>query len=218
MSDPINIVVVEDHRLVRTGIVNLIHSLDDTFKVVAEAENGAECIELINNGLLPHIIIMDLNMPVLNGHETSRKLLEQYPDLKILILTMLDDDVTLIKLIKSGVRGYLHKNIKPDELFNAIQALRFNGTYYNDSTSQRLTGILNRKTNSTEQEHLSEQELKFIELSCSELTYKEIANNMHLSEKTIDGYRAKVFQKLNLKSRVGLVIYAIENNLVSIKP
>lgn len=216
-SDYINIAVVDDHNLFRKGLINLIQQVDPAFKVIAEAQNGREFLDQLQADNLPDIVIMDVSMPVLDGYKTTALLKEKYSNIGILALTMMDDEITLIRLLKAGVNGYLNKDIEPDELKTALFSIAENGYYYTEYVAGKLVNIIRNPFHNNETyTDLSEQELKFIELSCSEHTYKMIADKMCLSIKTIDGYRGKLFEKLQVKSRVGLVLYALKNNLISL--
>jgi DNA-binding NarL/FixJ family response regulator len=153
----------------------------------------------------------------MNGYETSKELQKKYPNMKVLVITMVEDEQSLIKMLKHGIRGYLSKDVEPDELKKALDTIAMKGYYYTD----HLTGKLIHAIRDNEQQkdpvqNLNEREMKFLQLACSEYTYKEIADIMCLSIKTIDGYRNALFEKLQAKSRVGLVLYAIRNNLVSL--
>lgn len=211
----LNIAVVDDHNLFRKGLINLIQTIDPDFKVVLEASNGQELLNNLNPNNLPSLVILDLDMPVMDGHDTTIELKKKYPNLSIIMLTMKNDEKSLIRMLKAGVNGYLNKDVEPDELKSAIHAVMHNGYHYNDS----LTGILIKAVTEkpqSEANSLNEQEIRFLDLACSEMTYKEIADKMCLSEKTIDGYRARLFEKLQVKSRVGLVLYAIKNQLIKL--
>lgn len=212
---PVNIAVVDDHSLFRKGLINLIHSIDSEFEVVLEAANGKDLLDVLNPKELPDLIILDLDMPIMDGHATTLKLKGLYPDLGIIMLTMKDDEQSLIKMLKAGVNGYLNKDVEPDDLKAAIHEVYQKGFHYTEQVSGTLINIL-RQPEEANRVKLSDQEMKFLGFACSELTYKEIADRMHLSEKTIDGYRAKLFEKLQVKSRVGLALYAVKNKLISI--
>jgi DNA-binding NarL/FixJ family response regulator len=211
----LKIAVVDDHSLFRKGLINLIQAIDANFEVVLEAGNGKELLELLQPQNLPDLLILDLDMPIMDGHETTLALRKKYPDLGIIMLTMKNDEHSLIRMLRAGVNGYLNKDVEPEELKSAITAVHQNGYHYTDS----LTGLLIqavREPKEPEQTNLNEQEMKFLQYACSEYTYKEIADKMCLSEKTIDGYRARLFDKLGVKSRVGLAIHAIKNELIQI--
>lgn len=213
----INIAVVDDHQLFREGLIRLIHQLNATFQVRSESQHGKELLEKLKEGLKVDLIILDLNMPIMNGYTTVKHLQSEQQGNKCLVLTMNDDDITLIKLIKAGASGFLNKDAEPEELQNAILAIHKQGYYYPATVADKLVGALRNPNGfDPKQNQLNDQELKFLELACSEYTYKEIADIMCLSIKTIDGYRARLFEKLEVKSRVGLVLFAVRNKMVKV--
>ncbi|MBI3134446.1 MAG: response regulator transcription factor [Bacteroidetes bacterium] len=217
MQKKIQIAVVDDHKLFRSGLINLIHSLDPSFVVSTEANNGRELLDLLSVNTLPDIILLDANMPVMDGYETAAALQQRYPEIKVLVVTMNDDEQSLIRMLKLGVKGYIGKDVDPNELRHALCELMNKGFHYTDQLTNQLIQSLTAPEKMAGAEHnLTEQELIFIRLACSEDTYAQIADAMHLSPKTIDGYRASVFEKLNIKSRVGLAIYAIKAGLVDL--
>ncbi|MBL4708812.1 MAG: response regulator transcription factor [Flavobacteriales bacterium] len=217
-GETIRIAVVDDHQLFRDGLISLIEKLNLNFKVISASQNGKLFLEKIEAGLELDLVLLDLNMPVMDGFTTVQKLQENHPDVKCLVLTMKDDDITLIKLLKAGARGFLNKDAEPETLEEAILSIHEKGFYYSELVTNKLVGALRSpNTYATAKSKLNGQELQFLQLACSEYTYKEIANIMCLSVKTIDGYRAKLFEKLNIKSRVGLVLFAIQNKIVALE-
>lgn len=213
-SNKISIALVDDHQLFKQAIVSLINEINPNYVVEVIASNGQDFIRKIAKAnSLPDIIILDLKMPVMNGVETAIWLKENHPTIPVLILTMQDDENTLIKLLRVGVKGFLSKDIEPKEFELAISSILMKGYHY----TEELTGNLIRAIQNEKDmvASFNDRESLFIQYCCSELTYKEIAEKMCLSPKTIDGYRASLFEKLELKSRVGLVLYSIKNDLVS---
>jgi DNA-binding NarL/FixJ family response regulator len=155
----------------------------------------------------------------MDGYATTRWLSANQPEIKILILTMYDSDIALIRLLQEGVRGFLKKDIHPDELRNALQTVVEHGYYYTNSTSGKIAALFKKgKTNQRglEKSMLSELEIDFLKLASSDMTYKEIAMQLNLSTRVVDNHRETLFEKLGAKSRVGLAIYAIKNGIVSI--
>ena len=216
LKSEINIAVVDDHRLYRNGLVNLIHSLGNEFQVTMQAGNGKEFLESLENATLPHIVILDIDMPGMNGFETAEILAKKYPALPILVITMLEDEASLIRMLRIGVKGFLSKDVESDELKLALLSIASKGYHYTDLiTGKLIQSLQNDQVSVNSENNLSEREIAFLEYCCTELTYKEIADKMCLSPKTIDGYRAVLFEKLNAKSRVGLVLHVIRNGIVS---
>jgi DNA-binding NarL/FixJ family response regulator len=213
----VKIGLVDDHILMRDALANTIKSFND-FEVSILAENGKEFIDKLNRTNIPEILLLDLNMPEMNGHETIHWLLKNHPEIKILVLSMYDAE-TLIHLIKSGVRGFLKKEASPTELKHALQSILTTGTYCSSTVTSRLFGLM--KDLGTKNSYwgtiiLNECEIAFLKQVATELTYKEIAQQMKVSPRTVDNYRDSLFLKLNVKSRVGLVVYAIKSGIVTL--
>jgi DNA-binding NarL/FixJ family response regulator len=213
-----NIALADDHVLLRNGLANLIRNFGH--EVVFEANNGEDMIKYIQVGKEPDLILMDINMPVKDGYETAAWLKNNYPGIKVLALSMLDDENAIIRMIKNGARGYVLKESEPAELRDAINAVLQKGFYYSEMVTGRLvhsiSGVDDESQNSQQVIQLTEREIEFLKLACTEMTYKEIAAKMYLSPRTIDGYRDALFLKLDIKTRTGLVIYAIKNGIVKI--
>jgi len=216
---PINVVLVDDHVLLRNGLANLIESFGN-YKVLFEANDGKDFIQKLNPGLLPDVVLMDINMPLMDGYETCLWLKDNYPDIKVLALSMYDNENAIIRMFKAGAKGYILKDCDPFELKKALEAIVTKGFYY----SEMVTGTLIHTINTMDEKanylnnavKLNDREITFLKYACTELTYKEIAEKMFVSPRTIDGYRDDIFQKLNVKTRVGLVMYAIKNGIVNI--
>ncbi len=213
----ITIALADDHTLLRNGLAALITSIG--FEVLFEAGNGEECIDKIKKIGKPDIILMDINMPVKDGFETTLFIKHNYPEIKILALTMVDDEEAVIKMIRNGARGYLLKETGPAELKAAIHAVMVNGFYYSEMVTGRLVHNIageNEGQKNGAKTHLTDKEIEFLKLACSELTYKEIADKMKVSPRTIDSYRDHLFEKLELKTRTGLALYAIKSGIVKL--
>lgn len=214
----IKVALADDHQLFRKGIAELINSFSHYF-VLFEASNGIELQKLLHPANLPDIIIMDVNMPGMDGFQTMQWLYDHYPDIPVLALSMLDDEKTIVRMLKNGVKGYLLKDAHPNELHEAMDALIKKGFFYSDLVTGRLIHSLNDDKESdrlSQLSKLSEREIDFLKLCCSELPYKEIAAQMFISPRTADGYREKLFEKLDIKSRVGLALFAIKNRIVNV--
>lgn len=212
------IALADDHTLLRKGVANLVQNFGYT--VVLESDNGRELTESIAKGNIPDLVLLDINMPEKDGYETSLWLKENYPDIKVLALSMYDDETAIIRMLKNGVRGYILKDAEPAELRTAIESVFNKGFYYSEMVTGRLmrtiTDMEDEGNNTRKILNLTERETDFLKLACSEMTYKEIAAEMHLSPRTIDGYRDTLFEKLEIKTRTGLAIYAIKNGIVKI--
>jgi two-component system, NarL family, invasion response regulator UvrY len=212
------ILLADDHILLRDALANLINSFTN-FSVIGTASNGQQVVHLLSTGTIPHLAIIDLSMPIMDGYDTTYWLQKNYPQVKVLILTMYDSEIALIRLLQQGVRGFLKKDIHPTELNQALLAVLENGYYYSHNTTGKLASLFqrtNQSHQSMEKAMLNETEITFLKLASTELTYKEIAEQMHLTPRTIDNFRDALFTKLDVKSRVGLAIYAVKNGIISI--
>ena len=207
------IALADDQQLFLRSLSTLIDGFEGK-KVIMEALNGKDLLDQFENAeQLPHIVLLDVNMPVMNGEQAAELLSKKFPDTRLVALSMKDDDRTIIKMIKAGCCSYLLKDIHPNELDKALTEIHTNGYYNSDTVNRNLRRLLSH--NETELK-LTEKEQLFLHHACSDMTYKEIASKMCLSEKTIDGYREAIFVKLNVKSRVGMALEAIRLQLISL--
>lgn len=213
--EKIKIAIVDDHQLVSRALENMISS-NKNLEVILVAKNGDDFLYQLNNeNQLPDVVLMDINMPVKNGIDTTNETSKLYPEVKVIALTMEDNETTIIQMLKAGAKGYLLKDMSPDILFKAIEIVSNNGTFYTDIVTQSLLRIRTEENQAKEiMSNLKDSEIEFMKLASTELTYKEIADQMKLSPRTIDGYRDSVFSKLNVKSRVGIVLFVLKNNLM----
>ena len=210
----IKIAIVDDHKLVSKAIENMI-SFNPKFEVVMNCFNGEDFLnQLEHKKNMPEVVLMDINMPRKNGIETTAELTQKYPELKVIALTMEDNEGTIISMLKAGAKGYLLKDMSPDILFDAINIVHEKGIFYTDIVTQSLLKIKTEEKAIQEiSALLKDREIEFIKLACSELTYKEIAEKMCVSPRTVDGYRDSIFAKLNVKTRVGIVLFAIKHEM-----
>lgn len=212
MSSKGKVVIVDDHMLFSKSLMGLIDSFLG-FEVLYQASNGKDLQDkLAANSEKPTVILLDVKMPIMDGFETVVWLTRNYPEIKVLALTMEADEYAIIKMIRSGAKGYMLKDIHPSDLERALIEVQEKGVYYTDYVKTKLLDTL-LSPNATAESLFTNRERDFITLSCSEDTYKEIAEKMNLSPKTIDGYRQVIFKKIGVKNRIGLVLYAIRNNL-----
>ena len=212
------IVLTDDHSLLRSGLASLVQSLGHT--VLFEADNGKDLLAKLDAKQLPDILLLDINMPEMDGYETAQWLKTNHPSIKVLALSMYDNETSIIRMLKCGARGYILKDSEPAELKAAIHALEDKGFYYSDLVSGKLMHAINKMEDEggdlKNLVPLNDRETEFLKYSCTELTYKEIADKMFVSPRTIDGYRDVLFEKLHVKTRVGLVMYAIKNGIVNV--
>lgn len=215
MSKNTKIVLVDDHVILRNGLAAIVSKLGYT--VLFECSNGAQLMAKLDKSNQPDLILMDINMPEMDGYETTLWLRNNFPLIKVLALSMYDDEKAIIRMIRNGARGYILKETDMQELKKAIDSVLTKGFHYSDLVTGRLIHSIAHNDESENNSHildLNDREIEFLKLACTEMTYKEIALEMHLSPRTIDGYRDALFEKLNIKSRVGLVIFAIKNGIV----
>lgn len=212
----IDIAIVDDHTLFRHGLVNLLTE-SGRVNVLFDASNGADMIQKISKQAIPSVILMDITMPVMDGYETTKWLKQHHPEISVLALSMFEEDKPIIEMLKSGAGGYMLKQSKVADLVNAIAGIDEHSFYINELVSGKLLrNIQNKQPVKNDFTELNANELKFLELCCSDLTYKQIADQMCLSPHTIDNYRESLFQKFETKSRTGLVISALKNGLIKI--
>jgi two-component system invasion response regulator UvrY len=207
----IKIALVDDHIVLRKSLAALIAGLED-FEIVFQADNGQHCMDQLKSNPAPDIILLDITMPIMGGVQTATLLKQLYPKIKILALTMISSEQVILPMVKNGVRGYLLKDCETTELKTALLAVYEDGYYYNHLLTPKMT-----KTDFTlGNKLLNDRELTFLKWACTELTHKEIAEEMQVSPRTIDGYRDSLFRKLNVNSRIGLAIYAIKNGFIQL--
>ncbi len=209
------IVIVEDHILLSQAISSLVNSFNN-FEVLYLCKNGKELVtKLKTPSNIPDVVLMDVNMPIMNGIETTKYLKDNYPGVKVMALSVEEDEDIIIKMLKAGAKGYLLKDVEKSILETALNEVINNGYYHTKDVSNILIHTLDEDYKNTKKQ-LKEREIEFIKHVCTELTYKEIAGKMFLSPKTIDGYRDSLFCKLEVKNRIGLVIYAIKNKIITL--
>lgn len=212
----IPVAIIDDHVLLRSALSRLVNTFDQ-YTVLFEADNGKRLKEQILLHQVPEIVLLDVNMPEMDGFETTQWLHKNYPFIKVLVLSMLSDEKTIIKMFRLGARGYLLKNTDPEELRKALDAINNQNVYLSEYVSTKLVTGLNNASDKVDSDVvLNERERDFLRHTCSELSYKEIAEKMHLSPRTIDDYRQSLFAKLKVHSRVGLVMYAIRNGIAEV--
>lgn len=208
-----DVIIVDDHLLFAQSLANLVDTFED-YQVKFTFKNGSELVDKLSAGLeLPAIILLDVKMPVMDGIATMKWLKKYQPEANVLALSMEDDEKTILAMLRNGAKGYLLKDIHPAVLLRALDTVISKGYFHTEQVANTLMKSLNHKE---DQIQLKENEIRFIKLACEEKTYKEIADEMFLSPKTIDGYRQHLFEILGVKNRIGLVMYAIKNKIVEI--
>lgn len=211
------VALVDDHVLLRNSLSRIIGNFEE-YIVLFEADNGQHFIDQVTQKNTPDIVLLDISMPVMNGFETAEWIKNNLPETKVLVLSMMDNESSIIRMIHLGASGYILKDSKPTILKEAFDCIIKKGFYSNDLISSSMLHHLNMGNQKIQQKILnfSEKEKDFIKHACTEMTYKEIATVMNISPRTIDMYRDVIFEKLSIKSRVGLVLFAIKEGLVII--
>lgn len=216
----LKVALVDDHRLFRKGLLSLLDMISGEIEVLFEADNGIDMQrKLADTAQMPEIILMDISMPEMDGFESVSWLNKHHPSVKVLVVSMVENEESVIKMLKLGVKGYLSKDVEPQELNNALSAIKSQGFYYTDFITGKLVHTLQQDASIAQAQNdmaLTKKEVIFIELACSDMTYIDIANQMFLSPKTVDGYRTSLFNKLQVKSRVGLALYAVKHGYVKL--
>lgn len=212
----IPVAIVDDHKLVRESIGSIINSFKK-YQVVISAANGIELIDLLKEvKTLPKICVLDIQMPKMNGFETLEHIRKDWPELRVLALSMLDDEFSIIRMLRGGAKGYLLKGEDIEELRKALDCIYQKGFYSSELVSSNFFQMAEDGKVSQIVDKITEKEQQFLKYCCSEYTLKEIAAQMGISFSTAQGYRSTLFNKLNLKSRQGLAIFAIKSGIVTI--
>lgn len=208
-----SIVIVDDHLLLAKALKTVISNFEG-FEVIYDCENGRDLQLKMSENKIPDIVLLDISMPIMNGFQTAKWLSDTHPEVLTMALSMDGDEESLVKMIQNGAKGYLLKNAHPTELEKGLIELVTNGSYYPQWASKMLFSKIGEKEPEEEKFKLSDREKEFLRYTISEMSYKEIADKMFCSPRTIDGYRDNLFSKLEIKTRVGLAVYAMKHGLV----
>lgn len=214
----IKVLIADDHSVIRSGLSMLINSQSD-MEVIGDAANGKEAYEKALE-LYPDVIVMDLNMPEENGLSATNRIKIKHPSMEILILTMHDDKEYLFEVLKAGASGYILKSAQDTDLMNAIRTVYSGAAYLYPSATKAIVGDYLTRYRAGEEEYtlseLTEREATLLPYIAQGYSYKEISEKLFLSVKTIEAYKAKIMEKLNLKTRPDLIQYAIKNGFIKI--
>jgi two-component system, NarL family, invasion response regulator UvrY len=199
-NEVISVAIAEDHTLVRKAFIDMINSFEN-FKIIIEASNGAQLVEQVKADNLPDVVLMDIHMPDMDGFEAMNLIKHKFPKLNVLVVSMLSDELSILRMVRMGVKGYLVKDTEPSEFKTALETVAARMV----TNVSKENDILNV---------ISERELEFLKYVCSDLSYQQIAEKMFVSPRTIDGYRDSLFQKLQVKNRVALALFAVKYGVV----
>ncbi|MCE3227888.1 MAG: DNA-binding response regulator [Bacteroidetes bacterium] len=221
----ITIGIVDDHKLFRQGMAGLLNE-QEGLEVTFEASNGLDLLDKLSKlrkkrpkTFLPKVILMDVQMPEMDGIEATKYVTAKYPEVKIIALTMHDNDQMIYHLIENGAAGFLPKNADVEIVIDAIFSVTERGYYINERVSAiMLKGVSRRKMVPAYSMPLSEREIEVLKLICSEHTIKEIAEILNLSHRTVESHKLKILEKIGAKNTVGLVLYAMNHNLLDVRP
>jgi two-component system, NarL family, invasion response regulator UvrY len=214
----VSIALVDDHVMLRNGLASLIKDLG--YRVLFEASDGIDFIDKLGVSGVPDLVLMDINMPKMDGYETCSWVKLNHPEVRVLALSMFDDEDSIMRMIRNGARGYVLKDCEFGELRMAIDAVVTKGFHYSERVTGRLVHSIQQEDDRASENilvnSLTPRELEFVKFAATDLTYKQIADQMHVSPRTVDGYRDDLFEKLQVKSRVGLVLFAIKYKIVNV--
>lgn len=212
----LKILIADDHPMFRKGLELSIKTISIVGKIV-QAENGMQVLEMLEKELVD-VIFMDIKMPLQNGIETTKLVVKKYPQIKVIALSMFDDKDNILEMFKAGVSGYLLKNTNKAEIETAIKEVMQGSKYYSKEVSdvllQRIITAESESTSYNPDNKLTEREIEVLKYVCMQMSTKEIADVMCLSDKTIEGHRIRLIQKTNSKNLAGLVMYAVDHGLV----
>ena len=216
MKSRITLLIADDHEIFRDGLALMLSKQDD-IELIAQAENGKELLELVEIHQ-PDVILTDIKMPRMDGIEATRMLVQKYPDVKVIALSMFDEENLIVEMLESGAKGYLLKNADKHEILEAITSVYEDKVFYCRATSARLASlIVKSKFNpykKSEPAVFNEREKDIIKLICQQYTAQEIGEKLFISKRTVEGYRIKILEKMNVKNTAGVVIFALKHNFI----
>ena len=210
----IKLIIADDHRMFRESIRKVV-TIDNIAEVIAEASNGVELLTLLEKHS-PDLILMDISMPEMNGIEATKKILEKYPLIKVLILSSYGDDKYYYSLLEAGAKGFVLKHAGITELKNAIEEVYKGGSWFSSELIQKVIANINAKTKTNNEPALTEREVVILKLICESFNNEQIAKKIHVSVDTVKWHRANILSKTESINTAGLVIYAIKNNLIQL--
>lgn len=218
MQYSVRVVIADDHEIFRDGLALMI-SKQKELELAGQAENGKELVQLVEK-TQPEVVITDIKMPICDGIEATKILLQKFPDIKIIALSMFDEEKLIVEMLEAGAKGYLLKNADKSEITEAVQEVYQDKVYYCRHTSAKLASMIMKSSFNPYRKQeavttFSEREIEIIKLICRQCTAQEIGERLFLSRRTVEGYRTKILEKMNVKNAVGVLLYAIKHKIVS---
>ncbi len=215
----ITLMIAEDHHMFREGVINNI-SKENGIRFIGEAENGQALLDLLEENT-PDIILMDIKMPEMDGITTTRVIQDKFPEVKVIALTMYDNDDSIIGMLEAGASGYLLKNSNRAEMIDAIQDVHTGKRGYDKIINSKIVELVSKRKFSPNKnqdlQELNATEVQIVTLLCKTYSAKEIADILKMSVRTVEGYKSRLLTKFDVKNTMALVIYAIKNRLVRIE-
>lgn len=218
-GEVINVMIVDDHVLYRAGVKTALSSKKE-IRIIAEADNGSHLLNMLKAGIQPDVILLDIQMPVMDGIAALPEVKKLYPNIRVIMLTLLDDQSVITRLMELGANSYLVKTSEAEVIYEAIQTCHYQEFYFNTLTNKALLNNLRSKNVVSpfaavhEEAHLTEKEVTILRLMCEEKTTREIAEAIALSPRTIEAIRDKLKAKTGTKSTAGLIMFAVKNKLL----
>lgn len=217
MNYAVKVAIADDHEIFRDGLV-LMLSKEEEITLVGQAQDGRELVQLVER-TQPDVVITDIKMPLCDGIEATKILLKKFPDLKIIGLSMFDEEKQIVEMLEAGAKGYLLKNADKSEIIDAVNDVFEGKVYYCRHTSAKLTSLILKSSfnpyKRQEQVTFTDRELEIIKLICRQCTATEIGEQLFISRRTVEGYRTKILEKMNVKNAVGVLVYALKHKLIS---
>jgi DNA-binding NarL/FixJ family response regulator len=213
----IKIIIAEDHPIFRDGLRTMLN-LYPNFEIIAEVEDGSELLKVLKN-IKPDIVLVDINMPILNGIEATRFIATHFDEIKVIGLTMNDEKSSIMEMMDAGANGYILKSADREEIIKAINTVMNGDDYYCKRVESSIINLIETKRSTNHNKKIvsfNDKEIKIINFLCEELNSDEIAKEMYLSKKTIDGIRIKIKNDLDVRNSIGIVKYAIRNGIYKI--
>jgi DNA-binding NarL/FixJ family response regulator len=216
--EKIRLAIADDHKIFRNGLKATLEDCAE-FDLVLEASNGKQLLALLETNV-PEVILMDIKMPEMDGIQTTAKVKQRYPQVKVLALSMFNEDKYIVDMMRAGASGYLLKNAEPEEIIEAISTVYHKDYYFNEHLSitliKQLAGNTQPGSPALSLADFNEREIEVLRLVCQECSNQEIADKIFLSVRTVEGYRARLFEKTRSKNLVGLVIFAVKTGIISV--